>query len=160
MHTNQQLEITRRMFLLSKGICASIQFNVSRKVVLEPFPRQSNTAKFNKKQTCDTNLFCTNKCLHSSSDYFIRSPFKYCETLNCRLTCTIFSSNHRHYKTRSSDFLKASAAYAIGRSSSFCNKDNTAATQVVLGSINSMNGRSNLGNACTGPSQRTCFRVS
>ena len=29
-----------------------------RKVVFEPFPRQSNNARFNKRQTCDTDLFC------------------------------------------------------------------------------------------------------
>ena len=39
MLTNWQLEMTRRMFLLTKGKCESIQFNVWRKVVFEPFPR-------------------------------------------------------------------------------------------------------------------------
>ena len=40
MHTNWQLEMTRRMFLLTKGKCTSIiEFNVWREVVFEPFPR-------------------------------------------------------------------------------------------------------------------------
>ena len=37
--------------------CASILFNVRRKVAFEPFPRQSNTARFSKRQTYNTNLF-------------------------------------------------------------------------------------------------------
>ena len=45
------------MFLLTKGKCTSIQFNVWRKVVFESFPLESNTARFNKRQTFDTNLF-------------------------------------------------------------------------------------------------------
>ena len=49
---------SRRMFLSTKGKWARIQFNVWRKVVSEPFPRQPNTAGFNKRKICDTNLFC------------------------------------------------------------------------------------------------------
>ena len=49
---------SRRMFLLTKGKQARIQFNVWREVVFEPFLRQSNTVRFNQKQTCNTNLFC------------------------------------------------------------------------------------------------------
>ena len=48
---------SRRMFLLTKGKWARIQFNVWREIVFEPFPRQSNTVRFNEKQTCDANLF-------------------------------------------------------------------------------------------------------
>ena len=32
--------------------------NVWRKVVFEPFPRKSNTARLNKRQTCTAYLFC------------------------------------------------------------------------------------------------------
>ena len=42
MHTNRQLEMTRRMFLLTKGKCASIELNVRREVVLNLF-RDSRT---------------------------------------------------------------------------------------------------------------------
>ena len=34
------------------------EFNVWRKVVFKPFPRYSNTARLNKRQTCNNNLFC------------------------------------------------------------------------------------------------------
>ena len=50
MHTNWQLEMTRRMFLITKRKRASISFNVSTIV--------EQIARFNKRQTCDTNLFC------------------------------------------------------------------------------------------------------
>ena len=50
MHTNWQLEMTRRMFLITKRKRASISFSVSTIV--------EQIARFNKRQTCDTNLFC------------------------------------------------------------------------------------------------------
>ena len=58
MHTSWQLEMTRRTFPLTKGKRACSWFNVWRMVVFEPLPRYLNTARFNKRQTCDTNSFC------------------------------------------------------------------------------------------------------
>ena len=37
----------------------------------EPFPRQSNTARFNKRKTCDINLFCYCSMLECS-DYMVQ----------------------------------------------------------------------------------------
>ena len=68
MHTNWKLEMTRRIFLLTKGKCASSMFGEGS---VEPFPRQSITARFNERKTYDLNLFCycsMPKC----SDYMVQ----------------------------------------------------------------------------------------
>ena len=50
--------MTRRTFPLIKEKCVNSLVQCLEKGRLEAFPRQLNTARFNKRQTYDIHLFC------------------------------------------------------------------------------------------------------